>query len=255
VSFYGVQVGEVTDVGHTFDPKTLDVRPRVAVRVYPQRLLSRLPAAQEAKAEQLVADVAVRHRFMQQMVERRGLRAQLTSASLVTGQQFVSLAYFPTAARARIDWAAPEPELPTQPSLLPEIETKLARLVDKFERMPLDAIATDLREALAGMKEALASAKAMTDGVSTKVIPGLEQTLVDARGALGTAERMLSSTEANLVGAGAPGQVELRNAMQELARAARSLRVLADYLERHPEALIRGKPAQSAPVPAGARAP
>jgi paraquat-inducible protein B len=29
--------------------------------------------------------------------------------------------------------------------------------------------------------------------------------------------------------------------MRELARAAQSFRVLADYLERHPEALIRGK--------------
>ena len=57
---------------------------------------------------------------------------------------------------------------------------------------------------------------------------------------------MLTSTETNLVGPGAPGQVELRNAMQELARAARSLRVLADYLERHPESLIRGKTAEPA---------
>ena len=54
-------------------------------------------------------------------------------------------------------------------------------------------------------------------------------------------------TDANLVGPGAPGQVELRNAMQELARAARSLRTLADYLEQHPEALIRGKTAQPPP--------
>ena len=58
---------------------------------------------------------------------------------------------------------------------------------------------------------------------------------------------MLTSTEATLVGPSAPGQLELRNAMSELARAARSLRVLADYLERHPDALIRGKTAEPAP--------
>jgi hypothetical protein len=63
------------------------------------------------------------------------------------------------------------------------------------------------------------------------VTPSLKAALDDARGALGAAEKMLTSTETNLVGPGAPGQVELRNAMQELARAARSLRVLADYLE------------------------
>ena len=72
-------------------------------------------------------------------------------------------------------------------------------------------------------------------------------TLDDAKTAFGAAERMLTSTENNLVGAGAPGQVELRNAMQELGRAARSLRLLADFLERHPEALIRGKTPEPPP--------
>lgn len=254
VSFYGVEVGEVTDVGLTFDATTLDVRPRVEIRVYPQRLLSRLPATQEVKAEQLVADVAVRHRLVQQMVQRRGLRAQLATGSFVTGQRFVSLGYFPQASKAKIDWTAPVPELPTQPSTLPALEAKLGRIVDKLERMPIDAIGDDLREALASMKEALQSAKGMFDNVNADVVPALKEALIDARDALGSAEKMLASTQANLVGAGAPAQVELRNAMQELARAARSLRVLADYLERHPEALIRGKPAQSAPGPAAAPA-
>jgi paraquat-inducible protein B len=52
---------------------------------------------------------------------------------------------------------------------------------------------------------------------------------------------MIKDTDATLVGTNAPGQQELRDAMQEVARAAQSLRVLTDYLERHPEALIRGK--------------
>jgi paraquat-inducible protein B len=60
-------------------------------------------------------------------------------------------------------------------------------------------------------------------------------------------KKVLKSTETNLVGPGAPAQADLRNAMQELGRAARSLRVLADYLERHPEAIIRGKTAEPAP--------
>lgn len=254
VSFYGVQVGEVTDVGLTFDPGTLDVQPRVEIRVYPERLLSSLPAAQQAKATQVVADAAVRHRLLQQMVERRGLRAQLATGSLVTGQQFVSLGYFPRAEKAKIDWTTPVPELPTQPGTLPGLEAKLARLVDKLDHLPVDAIGNDLRDALAGMKDALQSARTMFENVNADVVPALKDTLVDARGALGTAERMLASTQANLVGAGAPAQIELRQAMQELARAARSLRVLADYLERHPEALIRGKPAEGAPRPPEASA-
>ena len=52
---------------------------------------------------------------------------------------------------------------------------------------------------------------------------------------------MLKNTGATLLGPDAPGQLELRNALQEVARAARGVRVLADYLERNPAALIRGK--------------
>ena len=87
----------------------------------------------------------------------------------------------------------------------------------------------------------------MLDNFDAQVVPALKSTLDDAKSALAAAERMLTSTENNLVGAGAPGQVELRNAMQELARAARSLRVLADFLEQHPEALIRGKTREAPP--------
>lgn len=254
VSFYGVQVGEVTDVGLTFNPANLDVRPRVEIRVYPERLVSRLPATQEAKAEQMIGSADVRHALMQQMVDRRGLRAKLATGSIVTGQQFVTIGYFAKPGRARIDWTAPLPELPTVPSLLPEFEAKLGRIVDKLEKLPLDAIGADLRTSLATMNEALVAAKAMLDNVNAEVVPGLKETLGDARSALGSAEKMLSSTQANLVGPGAPGQVELRNAMQEIARAARSLRVLADYLEQHPEALLRGKPDTSPPPAAGGTA-
>ena len=195
----------------------------------------------------MIASRDIRRTLMQRMVDNRGLRAQLATGSLVTGQQYVALGYFPRSPKARIDWTATLPELPTVPSMLPEFEAKLGRIIDKLERVPLDAIGDDLRKALAGFAEALASARSMIDGVNADVVPALKDTLVDARSALGSAEKMINSTQANLVGAGAPGQVELRNAMQELARAARSLRVLADYLERHPEALIRGKPAEASP--------
>ena len=79
-------------------------------------------------------------------------------------------------------------------------------------------------------------------GVDTTLAAG--STPRDTRGAA-RADRhrrpVLKNTDATLLGKNAPGQQELRDALQEVTRAARSLRVLTDYLERHPEALIRGK--------------
>ena len=69
----------------------------------------------------------------------------------------------------------------------------------------------------------------------------LKTTLEETRRAIASADRMLTNTDATLVGKDAPVQQDLRDALQEMVHAARSLRVLTDYLERHPEALIRGK--------------
>ena len=131
-------------------------------------------------------------------------------------------------------------------STLPELEEKLGSIIDKLDRIPLDAIGDELRKNLATLDQTLKDGSTLLNRIDADVVPALKTTLDDARSALGSAERMLTSTEATLVGPSAPGQQELRNAMQELGRAARSLRVLADYLELHPEALIRGK-TQGAP--------
>jgi len=247
VNFYGVAVGEVTDVGLFFDPKTLNVKPRVEVVLYPERVVAQLPTGQGVRLQAMVEQQVTRRDFMQKLVEQRGLRAQLATGSLLTGQRFVSLAYFPKASKARLDWTQAPAELPTTISTLPEIEEKLGRIIDKLEKVPLDGIADDLRKALASLDETLREARSTIQRFDTDVTPSLKSALDEARGALGAAEKVLMSTETNLVGPGAPAQADLRNAMQELGRAARSLRVLADYLERHPEAIIRGKTAEPMP--------
>ena len=66
-------------------------------------------------------------------------------------------------------------------------------------------------------------------------------TFDEARWVLALADRVFKNTDTTLVGTEAPAQQELRDALQEIVRAARAVRVLADYLERHPESLIRGK--------------
>lgn len=247
VTFFGVPVGEVTGTGLAFDPKTLGARPRVDIVLYPERFISSLPAAQEKAAETYVQNQEMRLALMRRMVEERGLRAQLGTGSLITGQLYVALVYFPKAARVKFASTADIPEIPVVMSTLPELEAKLGSIIDKLDRVPLDAIGDELRKNLATLEQTLKDGSTLLNRIDTDVVPALKTALDDARTALGSAERMLTSTEATLVGPTAPGQLELRNAMQELGRAARSLRLLADYLERHPEALIRGKTQEPRP--------
>ena len=77
--------------------------------------------------------------------------------------------------------------------------------------------------------------------VDVETLPEAKKTLEDLRRAVTAAERVLSNTDNTLLGPDAPAQQELRDALQEIARAARAIRLLADTLERNPETLLRGK--------------
>ena len=93
VTFFGLTAGEVTDVGLDLDPKTLNIRGRVEIVCYPELLLSRLRRGQLAMGEKMIRSEQQRHAMMQKLVEVKGLRAQLRSGSLLTGQLYVCLLY------------------------------------------------------------------------------------------------------------------------------------------------------------------
>jgi paraquat-inducible protein B len=241
VTLVGLPAGEVTSVGFDLDPVTFNIRGRVEFAAYPERLVARLSARQTAVGETFGQNVQQRHALFQHLVEKRGLRAQLRSGSLLTGQLYVAFDYYPNAPQATIDWSQEVPELPAVPSTVQDIEAKLTSIAAKLDNLPYEAIGADLTKALAALAQTLKSTDKAVNRLDTEITPGLKTTLDGLHGALATADGMLKSTNATLVGEDAPAQQELRNTLLEITRAARSLRLLADFLERHPESLLRGK--------------
>jgi paraquat-inducible protein B len=241
VTFFGLPGGEVTDVGLEVDPATMNIRGRVEIVLFPERLVARLNAKQTAVGETIERSVQERRAFFERLVEQRGLRAQLRSGNLLTGQLYVAFDYFPNAPKGKIDWNQKVPVLPVVPSPLTDVEAKVTSIVAKLDKLPLDAIGDDLRKALASLDQTLQDTGKAVNRIDAELTPGLKTTIEELRGAIAAADRVLKNTDATLVGKDAAGQQDLRDALQEIARAARSLRVLSDYLERHPESLIRGK--------------
>jgi len=141
----------------------------------------------------------------------RGLRAQLKSGNLLTGQLTISLDLHEGAPPARIVWQEPYPEFPTIPTPLEEITERLTQLVKRIEKIPFDQIGADLRGSLAA-----------------------------AQAALTQAEKTMASTQA-LVGPDSAVNQELRRALVELTEASRSLGLAADQIEREPNSLLFGK--------------
>ena len=233
VTFLGIPAGEVTEVGLSYDPATLDVRPRVAIILYAERLLARLPSSQQAAAQQVNQDVKKSLTVLQRLVEKRGLRAQLRSVNLLTGKRYVALDYFADAPRARLDPRREPLELPVVVSTMPDLEAKLASLLAKLDRLPLESIGADLKNALETLDQTMKNVD--------KTLPGVQTTLEEARRAIASVDRLATNADTTLIGPNAPAQQELRDALQEVTAAARALRVLADSIERHPESLIRGR--------------
>jgi paraquat-inducible protein B len=285
VTLLGLPAGEVTAVGLDLDPATFNMRGRVEIVAFPERLVARLHAAQTAAGETLVQSERQRQAFFEGLVERRGMRAQLRSGSLLTGQLYVAFDFFPDAPRAKVDWNQATPVLPAVPSTIPDLEAKLTSIVAKLDKLPYDEIGADITKVLASLTLTLQDTNKAVNRLDADVTPELKTTLdevrrvlattdgmiknelnatldevrrvlatadgtlknevntalEEVRRAIATADRVLKNTDTTLLGKNAPVQQELRDALQEVARAARSLRVLTDYLERHPESLIRGK--------------
>jgi len=234
VTLLGLPAGEVTDVGIDLDPKTLSLRGRVEIVTYPDRVVARLQTAQTATGKDIVRSEQQSRAFFQRLIEERGLRAQLRSGSLITGQLYVAFDFFPDAEKAEIDWTQEIPVVPTVPATLPNLEAKITGILAKLDKIPYEAIGIDIKKTIETLDKAI-------EDIASGIDPALQSALAELRRALASANRVLKDTGATLLGKDAPGQLALRDALQEVARAARSVRVLSDYLERHPGALLRGK--------------
>ncbi len=198
VEFQGIQIGQVRDVRLELDQATQRLRIPVVIEVEPERFTDvRVDdASRRARLDRLVA---------------AGLRAQLKSGNLLTGQLVVSLDMHEGAPPARIAWGEPYAEFPTIPTPLEEITTSVTQLAKRLEQIPFDEIGADLRASLAALQSTLAQA-----------------------------ERTLASTSA-LVGPDSPANRELRRALVELTETARSLGLAADQIEQQPDSLIFGR--------------
>ena len=228
LDFYGITLGEVIAINTQFDPATMEFSIPVVIRLYPERFTSRY--LKGPKGGRIVSGDP--KAFWTSLVDR-GLRAQLRTGNLLTGQLYIALDYFPNAPKVKMDFSQPPFEIPVIPSGLAELQKiitdlagKLGKIAGQLEKVPYGQISKDIGETMQ-------SANHMLKRLDEEVTPQARDALIDVRKALASADRLMQREE--------PLQLDAREAMREFARAAQALRVLADYLERHPEALIRGK--------------
>lgn len=230
VDFKGIELGKVTRIGLDFSPAQRRFATEVLVELYPDRLGASYQSFRAAEGRNGSPEA-----LLGRLVER-GLRAQLRSGNLLTGQLYVALDFAPKSAPVQVNLARRPLEIPTLASNLDQIQTQIAGLVERLDKLPLEDIGNNLRDTLK-------SADGLIKQLDSDLAPEAKKTLNDVRQTLDAVNGSLVSPEGPL------GQ-DLQNTLREAERAARSLRNLGDYLQRHPEALLRGKPDAQDPEPA-----
>lgn len=213
VEFAGVPIGEVVGIRAQFNVQTYDFSVPVTIRMDLQRFgvkLLGLPAG--------TSHVTNRETVMNALIAR-GLRAQLRTGSLISGAKVVALDFFHDAPKTAIDWSQNPVQLPTIAGQLDSLQEDISNIARKINQMPFEQIGNDIH-------------KTVTD--LDKTIIGLQGTITNADRLVINAGRMIAPDSAL--------NAQLPGLLQEASGAARALRVLADYLERHPESLLHGKP-------------
>jgi len=226
VEYRGIRVGTVKNIMLGEDPQHAGViSPVVIIGVEPQRTMGYGDVDDSAATTQMETSPQQRIDFL----VRQGLRARLQTGSLVTGQLFVDLDIFPDAEPATVIEGGLYPEIPTLPSSLQGMIANVNRILNKIEK-------TDLEGTLTNLNELMVSTNSLVSAFERDV-PGLTKNL-DAT--LQAANGTLAELQAS---ASADGEIgnQLQDALQEIGAAARSIRVMAEYLQRHPEAMLKGK--------------
>lgn len=240
VDLRGVTVGEVTKIDVALDSRNSEISIPVEIQFYPERLR----AQYRNKSPQ---DKPMNSRALLDALVVNGFRAEVKSGNLLTGNLFVALDFFPKAPPAKIDWSTNPPRFPTVPGSTDQLQKKLMQLVQKIEQIPFEELAGDTRKTIQSFDVTLKSAEKLLKNVDSAVIPEARSVLVEARQSLEDVRKTLGEARKTLGGANqvlagdAPVQLDLRETLREVSRAAQSLRVLGDYLEQHPESLVRGK--------------
>jgi paraquat-inducible protein B len=161
----------------------------------------------------------------------------LKTGNLLTGELYVAFDYYPNAPKVKVDWNAEPLQLPVVPGGLASIQEKLESILAKVDRMPLEGMGVEVKDLIANLNKTLKQANSLLANIDTQMVPATTKTLEDLHRAISNGDQALFGRDSAL-------PQDLRATLQEMAEAARSVRVLVDYLQRHPEALIRGKKPQ-----------
>ena len=246
VKFRGVTIGAVTDIKLRFDNKDMSMDIPIFIETEPDRIQTKDPA----KENKILAKKHQKEN-MEKLI-KQGLRAQLQTDSLVTGKLFIEVDMHPDKPIRLLGAVQDYQEIPT-------ILSGMQQLTKTIEDLPLEELvektmsavegidklvnSPDLTASISAMRVALEGFGKMAKNIDGQVDPIAESFRSTAKSAEETLEQVTLALEGirDMTGKNSPIYYELNEAFDDLSETARSISILSDYIQRHPETLIRGK--------------
>jgi paraquat-inducible protein B len=252
VMFRGVKIGSVSDIQLKVDAEEYHLWIPVYIELEQGRAT--------LMGEERDVDIAIKttEDFTRVMIDR-GLRAQLQLQSVVTSKLFVALDLFPDHPANFVGLEKKVPEIPTVPRTMQEISDTATKIIEEIKKIPFEKLFNKLVDTIEGIDEVVQSPEfkesfrslnqtlkdlqKLVRNVDSKIDPivsDAQETAGAARAALNQIQETLEALEST-TSEDSELHYELSDTLKEVSAAARSIRVLSDYLAQKPDALLRGK--------------
>jgi paraquat-inducible protein B len=216
VMFLGVQVGIVSKLKLMVDLNSAVVKARVDMRLQPGRIFSNLKTL---SGQDPITG-------FQRLVDH-GMRVELASGNIVTGQKIISFVMVPNAAAATVTQDGKALVLPSQPGGLDAIMQSLASVSGKLDKLPLQQIGDNMNKLIVTANRTLAHAP-------------IDRTLNSVSKATASTNQLLQSLSRSY-GPDSNFQINLDRLISQSNDTLRSVQQLSDYLTRHPQSIVFGR--------------
>jgi len=227
VELYGIKIGEVVDLSLEFDLDKKKFQVPVLIAIEPERINSANKEEVLKNAEKHPGDL------VKELVEQQGLRAQLQSGNLLTGQLMINMTFDLDAPKTTLGSYAGHLAVPTIPGSFAKLQDSVGKIITNLEKVQFDQIGSDLQQALKETKATVAEIGNLSKTLNRETSPHLQATLIELQKTLVEVQKGM--------GANSPLNYNVTRSMEELAMTLRSLRELTDTLNKQPQSILFGK--------------
>jgi paraquat-inducible protein B len=218
VEFRGLKIGEVVNFSLIGNADTAEFKIPILIKVEPERFT----IIGKSKTKDNDVNVPVFEKLL-----KKGFRAQLKSGNLITGELYIDLNLYPDLPPAPLKKEYGFYIIPSIPATIESLKNNLQSVLKEIASIPFEKIGKEM--------------KAILEDIHTKTMPQVNSSVAHIDSLMRDTDKMMKSLNRNYLDSNSEINKKLIKLLDEMTRTSKSVKNLTDYLERHPESLIKGK--------------